>query len=389
VTRLRVAVVAPCGYPTTQGSQVYIRGTARALADRGHDVRVLTYHYGEDGVPDHGVPVRRIRGLPGYRKLRAGPSAVKPVLDAQLAALTARVVRDEHIDVVHAHNVEAPFVAWPARVGRRVPVVQHVHMLAEEELPTFLHAPRGHVARVGRWIDRAVPALVDALVVLSERARRRLGGRRSVHLIPPAVDRRDFGEPATAVAGPVVVYAGNPDAYQQPETLLDAFARVRTRRPDAVLRLVSGASMDPWVRAAVRRGVPRSCLEVVPSGSWEETRAALADAAVGVVPRDVCAGFPIKLLNYMAVGLPAVVCAGSAGPVRDGVTGLVVSGGDARAFAGAIECLLGDSERRVRMGRAARSSVFSEHTWSHRAAAYDAVHADVLPIGLDSARRVR
>jgi len=380
VRPLRIAIVAPCGYPTTQGSQVYVRGTARALADRGHDVRVLTYHYGEEGVPDHGVPVRRIRGVPAYRKLRAGPSPVKPLLDAQLAALTARVVAEEAIDVVHAHNIEAPFVSLPARLGRRVPVLQHVHMLAGEELPTFAPRVPGVAARLGRAIDRVVPALVDGLVVLSERARRALGGRgRTVHLIPPAVDRRDFAEARADADRPVVLYAGNPDAYQQPELLLDAFARVARAHPDARLRLVSGASMAPWLRAAEARRVPVDRVDVVRTSRWSETRSAMLGAAVAVVPRSVCAGFPIKLLNYMAVGLPVVACAGAAGPLRDGETGRVVGDGDADGFADAIRALLSDPRGRRRMGEAARTSVFSEHTWSQRATAYDAVHRAVLP----------
>jgi glycosyltransferase involved in cell wall biosynthesis len=315
--------------------------------------------------------------------LRAGPSRAKPILDAQLAARVASVVREERIDVVHAHNIEAPFATLPARLLMGVPVVQHVHMLAEEELPTFVTVGRRPARWAGRWIDRAVPRLVDALVVLSERAGDQLRSHgvpsHRIHLIPPAVHPDDFGPAAARRPGPpCVVYAGNPDAYQEPETLLKAFAAVIRERPEVTLRLVSGASMAPWAAAARRLGIPAASVQIVRVSTWREVQAAHADATLGVVPRSVCAGFPIKLLNYMAMGLPVVACRGAAGPLRTGEEGLVVDDGDSRAFARAMLRLLGDEDLRHRMGSAARASVLREHTWAHRAQAFDAVHQTVL-----------
>jgi glycosyltransferase involved in cell wall biosynthesis len=376
--RLRIAVVAPCGYPTTQGSQVYIRGTSRALQDRGHDVRVVTYHYGQEGVTSHGVPLRRIRGLNGYRKLRAGPSIHKPALDAQLAALTACVVRREAIDVIHAHNIEAPFVALLARARCGVPVVQHVHMLAAEELPTYGVRPPRVAAWLGRRIDRAVPRLVDSIIVLSARARCAFGSVRPVHVIPPGIDPRDFDGPQGGIPEPVVAYAGNPDAYQEPDILLSAFERLLQQCPDARLRLISGSSMADWVARGERLGVPSDRMETVFAPTWEATREALRTASLGVVPRTQCAGFPIKLLNYMGLGLPVVASRGSAGPLRHETDGLVVPDGDPIGFASAMARLLDDPDERARMGRAAATSVRQDHTWDRRSAAYDAVHEELL-----------
>ena len=382
MTPLRIAVVAACGYPTNQGSQVYIRATARAMAERGHDVRVLAYDYGEDGVSTGGVPIRRIPGVPGYRKLRAGPSRTKPRLDAQLARLVSRTVRDERIDVVHVHNVEAPFAALPTRLRSGVPVVGHVHTLLEEELPTFLPstwAPAS--AFLGRTIDCLLPRAVDALVVLSARAGVCLRGmgvesERIFH-VPPAIDPRDFGEPSPPGAKPVVVYAGNPDLYQEPTTLLRAFAIVFRERPDAVLRLVSGASMQSWVARASRLGIPAEALETIRADSWSATREAMRGACVGVVPRSICAGFPIKLLNYMASGLPVVACRGASGPIRDGLDGFVVPPTDSVGFGAALLRVLNDPAAAHRMGRSARTSVLEGHTWADRVGSFDRVHRAV------------
>ena len=119
---LRIVQAAAFPYPTSQGSQVYVRGMARALARRGHQVTVACYAHGI-GADDPGVSVVRTPHIPGYNNLRAGPDLVKPLLDLALAARIASIPAD----VVHAHNYEAPLAA--ALAGRRRPVpVSYTHL---------------------------------------------------------------------------------------------------------------------------------------------------------------------------------------------------------------------------------------------------------------------
>ena len=49
---LSLAMIAACPFPTRQGTQVTIKHLAHALADRGHDVHLCTYGYGEYEEPD-------------------------------------------------------------------------------------------------------------------------------------------------------------------------------------------------------------------------------------------------------------------------------------------------------------------------------------------------
>ena len=65
------------------------------------------------------------------------------------------------------------------------------------------------------------------------------------------------------------------------------------------------------------------------------------------------------LVEAMACAKP-VIASDSGGPreiVQDGVTGLLVRPGDAARFAQAILTLLGDEERRLRMGQAGAARV--------------------------------
>ncbi len=73
--------------------------------------------------------------------------------------------------------------------------------------------------------------------------------------------------------------------------------------------------------------------------------------------------YGMALLEAQACGLPVV--AGRAGGVPDvvhhAVTGLLTAPGDAAGFAAAVQALLGDGERRARMGAAASRRVRQEH----------------------------
>ena len=59
------------------------------------------------------------------------------------------------------------------------------------------------------------------------------------------------------------------------------------------------------------------------SFSFHELTHLIAAADVMVIPRGKCAGFPMKLLNYMAAEKPIVAMRGSAKILEDGKNGLV------------------------------------------------------------------
>jgi len=71
-------------------------------------------------------------------------------------------------------------------------------------------------------------------------------------------------------------------------------------------------------------------------------------------------GMPNALLEAMAAGLPSVVSDASPGPlemVSDGCQGLVVPNENVKAFAEALQQLMGDQALRERMGAEARTTL--------------------------------
>lgn len=379
--RRTILQVGAFPFPLHQGSQVYAGGMARAQARAGHRVLFAAYGHGRGPWPEgvERVPVPR---LPGDAVERSGPHLAKPLLDAVLAAAVARVLRREPVDVIHAHNVEAPLVgALARRVARRCPkLVYNLHTSLEEELPVYWTSGlRGRVAApLGRAVDGFLPPRVDGCVALSDRGATLLRdrGARAVLNVPPGVDldelaggdagrarhRWDLGE------GAWILYAGNTDPYQDLDDLLCAMVEV----PEAGLLVITGSDTDD-VRARARRaGLPAARLRVVGSTDFADTRDGLAVAAAAAVPRTVCAGFPIKLLNLLGAGLPTVVAQGSA-PAVEGV--LPVPDHAPAAMAGALRSIVQAPAMSRRLGEAARRAVASRYGWDRTVARLDGWYA--------------
>ncbi|HET6345348.1 MAG TPA: glycosyltransferase family 4 protein, partial [Myxococcota bacterium] len=178
---------------------------------------------------------------------------------------------------------------------------------------------------------------------------------RRIHVIPPGLDGREIlGAPAALVRstarelgpGPWVLYAGNPDGYQNLALLWEAFACVRARRPDAKLLVVThhppASFGEPLARAPQRAGIV-----VRQHRSLDELRALFAVADVGVCTRALWVGTPIKVLNYIAAGLPVVACHAAARHILTPATGTLVEPMP-EAFAAGVLAQLNATRRRPR-----------------------------------------
>jgi len=378
----KVVLVAASPFPYPQGSQVLVGQLAAALQKRGHAVRLVTYHSGV-GSPADGVVLDRIQALPGLGAARAGPSWQKPFWDLFLARELLQVAHSWQPDLLHAHNFEGLLAALWVRWRTGVPVIYHVHNAMGLELHTYFRSRPGRWLGgvAGRAVDAHLPRRADHCIVLNGRAvdyfRRRGVARLAV--VPPGIEFEP-GEAARARQslgdGPLVVYSGNLDRYQDLDLLFRAFRKVAEARPAARLILSTNAAPGEWQALAGALGIGGQT-RFVPAGDFATVRDLLAAADVTVCPRQVCLGFPIKLLNYMAAGKAIVAARGSACGLQHLENGWVVDDGDTQGLARAIIRLLDEPHLARRLGAAARRTVQQEYTWERAVAAIEGVYAQV------------
>jgi phosphatidylinositol alpha-mannosyltransferase len=310
---MRVGLVCPYSWSVPGGVQSHVAGLARALGALGVDAEVLApADAPEDGV----LPLGRSIPIP------SNGSVQRVALSPAAAARTARAVRGRGYDVVHVHEPMLPAVSLTALAAARVPVVATFHMYRQALLWYAVFAP------LARAAVRRADALLAVSPAAAEYARRGTG--REPEVVPNGIDVDAFAAPESGRRGNRILFIGRDEPRKGLPVLREAHARLR--RPGE-LRLVG-----PNGR--------------VPDG---ELRRELARADVLVAPSLRGESFGIVLVEAMAAGVP-VVASDIPGyrEVLPGSAGVLVPPGDAGALADAIDALLGDAERRARLGAAGR-----------------------------------
>lgn len=371
VEPLKVVIVGAFPFPSHQGSQVYVRGVAEGLVSRGHDVCVAAYGYGHGRWPD-GVaklPQGSVR-LPG--SLKSGPHWSKALWDLKLLRGLVRWIQTHAVDVFYCHHVEAPVLVRLAQeiCGTQIPVMYTPHTSLEEELPVYFPERLSPwLEKMGGAADRFITPLAQGHIGLSKRgvAQLKAQGADAPVVIPPGVWPQELaggdGDRARERWGlderPWVVYTGNTDPYQDLPLLLKAMGQI----PDAGLLIVTGDTEDSVAPQLEAAEVSRDQVRVLSTRAFQDTVDVLAMATVAAIPRRVCAGFPIKLLNMLAAGVPVVVSKGSAQPIQ----GVLSVEGTSEAFAGALRSALSRPDQMKRLGETAKRDVAGGWSWSVRA----------------------
>ena len=326
-------------HPDGGGSEVYVERIAAGLAARGHDVTVLCAAH--EGAAD--VTVRD-----GFRIERRGGRLT--VYLHGLAALLGRAGRrtDVVVDVVNGLPFAAPLV-------RRRGLVALVHHLHREQWRIIYPGTGGRVgwfveSRVVPWLYRRVP-----FVTVSEASRRdlaSLGVTRTTVVrngTPPLPAPRLPRSPT-----PRLCVLSRLVPHKRIEQAIAVVASLRDRHPDLVLDLVG----DGWWAGELDAEIERLDLRdaVVRHGRVDEqTKADLLGRAWLMVLPSVREGWGISVMEAAAAGTPTVAYASAGGTgesVVDGVTGVLVR--DEAGLVTAVDELLGDRERRSRLGDAAR-----------------------------------
>ena len=385
-----MAVVAACPFPAPRGTPIRIQRLAEAVAARGHRVHVVTYHYGSGEVAP-GIAVHRTRQIRSYQKLAPGPTYMKlGLLDPLLMLKLRRVLRQNPIDVIHAHHFEGLLVGQLARAGTGIPLVFDAHTLLMSELPFYR---LGLPLRVKRFIastfDRHLPLMGDHVVTVTDRIRERLLELRAapphgITVVPNGADLHLFGNNGSGTAraaSPTLIFTGNLAPYQGIDLMLRAFRRVLDRCTEVRLKIVTESSFESYDGLARELGI-RDSIDVL-QASFEQVPSQLAAATVAVNPRTDCDGIPVKLLNYMAAGKPIVSFEGSAPGMRHRESAWLVADGDVEGLAEGTLALIGNSELAAALGMAARRLVEAHYSWDRSAAGLEVIFHRLVSQSLD------
>ena len=352
---LRIAIVSQAYHPAVGGVTEHVSATSRFLAERGHEVTVVTGRFG--GGETESPRVRRI-----------GRNIVVPYNGAEnnitvgwgLGKKLDAVLTDGRFDVIHVHCPLSPMLPLLALRSAKQPVVGTFHSTASSNWPFRLF--HRQLLPYYRRIDHAI--------AVSETARdfvtRSFPG--PVEVIPNGVALDRFRPGLSRLARfadgtPTILFVGRHDPRKGLPDLLSAAGRLARRGREFRVVIVGDGRLRRRAERMVR-GPLRGRVHFEGRVSNERLPWYYASADVFCSPARGGESFGIVLLEAMASGVPVVATdlPGYRSALTPGAEGITVPARSPGALADALELLLLRPDLRTAMGRRGIETA-GRHSW--------------------------
>ncbi len=356
---MRIGIVC---YPTFGGSGVVASDLAHGLAERGHEVHLLSYERPARLAFHPRLHVHEV-------EVTAYPLHKYPPYTLALAARIAEVSRAHRLDVVNVHYaVPHGASALVARAilgegARRFALITTCH-----GTDVSLAGGDPGFAPLIRWTLRHSEA-VTAVSGWLARETRRLFRVPLPAVLPNFVDLTRF-VPTPPPAGMMrVVHCSNFRPVKRPADVVTAFAQA-SRGLSARLDMVGDGPEAARARAeAVRLGVSGRVRFL---GSQEAVEEVLRGASAYLLASE-SESFGLSALEAMACGVPVVAprVGGLPEVVQHRRTGLLCPPGDVQAMGQALRRLLTDVDLGAKMALAARRRAADHFDWESGISRYE------------------
>ncbi len=350
-------------YASVGGSGIVATELAKALADRGHQVRLISTE-----MPFR-VPELRV-GLafhavqtPGYPLFR------EPQYLLSLANKIVQVSREYELDIIHAHyaipHAAAAYLARQilaaAPGSTKVPRV--ITTLHGTDV-TLIGSDSSYSETAAFCIDQS-----DGVTAVSESLRqqtyRQLAVRANIQVIPnfldcsyhhrsedPVLRARFTGGDADVR---LVIHVSNFRPVKRAEAVIDIFDRIRRRVPSRLLLVGDGPDLDKAGRRARELGLAEAVEQL---GEQEEVVPLLSVADLFLLPSQQ-ESFGLAALEAMACQVPVVASRVGGLPevIDDGETGFLHEPDDLDAMAASGLEMLTDTARHQAVAEAGLAAV--------------------------------
>jgi glycosyltransferase involved in cell wall biosynthesis len=374
-------------YYLRSGAERYLFNLARLLEFQGHSTAIFAMHHPCNSparYSDHFVPQVDYRTLGSLGKVQA---ALRAVWYPAAARQIGRLIDAFHPDIVHLHNAYhqiSPSIL-PTIRKRSIPIVQTLHdyklvcpnylLLTQSQVCERCQDRKYHHAIQNRCLHGSRTWSIVAAAAMTLHKRWQIYERHVERFIAPSrflLDRMvDFGvpehqlihipyfvsagdwKPTPAGEGEYVLFIGRLSKEKGLLTLLNA-----VRGTDIPLLVVGEGPMRTRMEENIARaGLPNVRLTGYLNG--QALAKVIEGARCTVVPSEWYEVFGQVITESFAQGKPVVATdiGGIPEIIDDGVDGLLVPPGDARALASALHRLWKRPQVATEMGQAGRIKV--------------------------------
>lgn len=280
--------------------------------------------------------------------------ATLPVTAGEVATVEAELVREPCRAVIADYVFLAPLARLAMAHGARG--IVYLHDLMSQRHRRFAEQERAPDVPA-MTLDEEVGLIsgLDAAVAIQEEEARQLAAHPAAPpVLVASMPRRTVR--AEAVSDPdrlVFVGSDNPANVDALEWFLgDVWPRLRARRPNVRLDVVG----------AIGTAFPDLPQGVEGHGPVADLAPYLSRAALAIAPQRIGSGLNVKLLDYLAHGLPVVASPLARAGLKEEAMTCVLEAGDDEAFAAGIDALLADDGKRAACRAAAFAYVERHHS---------------------------
>ncbi|MEP7016000.1 MAG: glycosyltransferase family 4 protein [Verrucomicrobiota bacterium] len=371
--------------PVGGGAATASYETARSLSALGHDVSVLTGHYGKlpRSTTEDSVVVRRIRCI----RKRLDRSNIFEMLTFMIAAfflLPFLLIKCRPHALIVFFTLPSGPIGLAANMFAGLPYLVSLRGGDVPGLVPELDGIHKFIAPLRRHILEQAAAVVansEGLRRLSEQA-----DKIPVRVIPNGVDTNFFRPSSELSSNRLrILFVGRFQEQKNLTFLLKQIARLSAGTFE--LHLVGDGPQRAHLRSLAQK------LDIATKVVWHGwlTRDQLLRVYQSVdclVNPSLYEGMPNVVLEAMACGLPVIASnvPGNNELVLSGETGLLFDLQQPDSFLGAIDRLLHERSQRLRMGSMAREHVRANYSWRNVAQGLETLVRETIP-GVDSEQR--
>src|SRR5947209_10420553 len=354
------------------GGERHLADLANALAGRGHDVYAAL-------APDS----------PLFNELSALPSQniksvrLRNALDLRAALKLARLVREHHVEIVHAHLArDYPLAALAVRKskGARLVLTRHLEY-SLNRLHTMTLSKVSRVIAVSKAVERS---LLSQKIFAARKVRLVSNGIdvERFESIGREFDREAYRRNLPTRARLLVGITGELREHKGQEDLVRAAALITREFVDVDFLIVGdNASPDKRYRAHLERLIKELGLEGrVHLMGWLKDVAPFLHAIDLFVSSSRIEPFGLAIVAAMASGATVVATAtgGAQEIMESGETGKLVPVGDVEALAEALRVLIEDERERARLSEGARVAARERFSLERMVTSTEQVYREAL-----------
>jgi len=354
---LRIGLFTDTYAPQVNGVSISLQLVSEGLQRRGHQVTIFA-----PKIPGYTDDQPGVVRLPSLKYLNDPPIYVAVLGTPRSTWSLTR----KHFDVLHAHSpLTVGLLAYFTASTKNLPLIYTYHT----SITDYTHYLKiiggtGVIRHAARWFSTTSTNLGDQIVVPSPKFYRLLLEQKvtkPIHTIPNGIDLSNFktakhpgsfrNRLGLKPDAPILLSVGRVDPEKRLDFLIDAFARLADRVPDAHLVFAGDGSARKKLEEHAAATNVNDRIHFLGMVNRAELPDLLHDATV-FLSASTTEVHPISVIEAIASGLPLVAVQDEAfeGMVEENENGHLTAL-DVGLFSDTLVKLLSDPERLIKYGK--------------------------------------